>query len=175
MMGNRGSRFHDDARDIGGRRRAGRRWICCVLEYRGRKREVWGAGYTQLFFADEATALAAGHRPCFECRRDAARSFARAFGRARGGEPASADEMDAILDAERRGPRPEVATAGLPEGAMVAIGERAFARFDGAWLEWAWSGHRPIADIPAVANLLTPPPTLAALRAGYRPERREDA
>ncbi|MDE2016429.1 MAG: hypothetical protein KGI57_01845 [Hyphomicrobiales bacterium] len=171
MMGNRGGRFHDEAREIGGRTRAGRRWICCVLEFRGRRREVWGAGYTQLFFADEATALAAGHRPCFECRRAAARAFAAAFGRARGTPPASADEMDAILDVQRRAARPEVATADLPVGAMVAVGDAAVARRDGGWARWAFAGSAPTPDaMPSRATLLTPPATLATLRAGYRPD-----
>ena len=80
LMGNRGGRFHLDDRALGKRRHASRRWICCVCEFRGRQRKVWGAGYTELFFLDEITALAAGHRPCFECRRADAMRFIAAFG-----------------------------------------------------------------------------------------------
>jgi hypothetical protein len=71
LMGNRGGRFHDAmTRDIGTRRWVTRQWICCVTVFRGRQRQVWGPNtYTELFFCDEVTALAAGHRPCMECRR----------------------------------------------------------------------------------------------------------
>ena len=67
---NRGGRIHDPAtRTLLRRRYTSRRWICCVLDFKGRRRQVFGPGYTELFFLDEATGLAAGHRPCFECRR----------------------------------------------------------------------------------------------------------
>jgi hypothetical protein len=79
FLGNRGGRFHRDDRTLGVRRWVSRSWICCCLEFKGRHRNVWGAGYTELFFLDEPTALAAGHRPCFECRRKDAQAFAVAF------------------------------------------------------------------------------------------------
>ena len=79
MMGNRGGRFHSDGQTLGARRWASRQWIACVCAFKQRKRQVWGNGYTELFFLDEATALSAGHRPCFECRRQDALRFARAF------------------------------------------------------------------------------------------------
>ena len=63
----------------GSRRFASRQWICCVLQFKNRQRDVWGRYYTELFFLDEVTALAAGHRPCFECRRADATAFASAF------------------------------------------------------------------------------------------------
>ena len=69
LFGNRGGRFHRDGQTLGARRWVSRRWICCRLDFKGRHRDVWGRGYTELFFLDEPTALAAGHRPCFECRR----------------------------------------------------------------------------------------------------------
>src|SRR5947199_10356022 len=70
MFGNRGGRFHRDDRTLGARRWASRQWICCVLSFKGRRHSVWGpTSYTDLFFLDEVTALAAGHRPCFECLR----------------------------------------------------------------------------------------------------------
>ena len=69
FMGNRGGRFHTDAKTLTARRWASRQWICCVLDFKGRRRDVWGRFYTELFFLDEPTAFAAGHRPCFECRR----------------------------------------------------------------------------------------------------------
>jgi hypothetical protein len=58
------------------RRWASRQWICCVLEFKGRRRDVWGRSYTELFFLDEPTVFAAGHRPCFDCRRKDAKAFA---------------------------------------------------------------------------------------------------
>jgi len=79
MMGNRGGRLHLDDRTLGSRRWASKQWICCVLSFHGRHRDVWGASYTELFFLDEVTAFAAGHRPCFECRRQEAESFAQFF------------------------------------------------------------------------------------------------
>ena len=75
FMGNRGGRFHTPARTLTARRWASRQWICCVLTFKGRHRDVWGQFYTELFFLDEPTALAAGHRPCFECRRQDAENL----------------------------------------------------------------------------------------------------
>ena len=79
FMGNRGGRIHTDDRKLTKRRWASRQWICCVLDFKSRQRDVWGRYYTELFFLDEVTALAAGHRPCFECRRKDAEAFAGAW------------------------------------------------------------------------------------------------
>src|SRR6185437_4847604 len=76
LMGNRGGRFHTGDRTLTTRRWASRQWICCVLDFKNRQRDVWGRFYTELFFLDEVTAFAAGHRPCFECRRKDAEDFA---------------------------------------------------------------------------------------------------
>ena len=76
FLGNRGGRFHRDDRTLGRRRWASRQWICCVLRFKGRRHPVWRDRYTALFFLDEPTALAAGHRPCFECRRADEKAFA---------------------------------------------------------------------------------------------------
>ncbi len=92
------------------RRYATRQWICCVLSFKGRQRNVWGRYYTELFFLDEPTALAAGHRPCFECRREEANDFALKF--AGRGARASAPAMDDVLHAERlERPRQAIAQA----------------------------------------------------------------
>lgn len=158
-MGNRGGRIHDDWRIV--RRQGSARWIICQLAFKDRRRAVMRSGYTELFFLDEATALAAGHRPCFECRRSDARAFAAAFKRQR------ADDIDAVLAQERRGPKPEIAVADLAPGAMVAAGDRAFL-FDGAeFHRWSFEGYAPGAPAGPL-TLLTPVSTLAALRAGYR-------
>src|SRR5262245_44426028 len=101
-FGNRGGRFHRDDRTLGSRRWVSRTWICCVLEFKNRQRDVWGKSYTELFFLDEVTALAAGHRPCFECRRKDAVAFADRWRQARklSARPL-AIEMDEVLHAER--------------------------------------------------------------------------
>ena len=177
FMGNRGGRIHDPAtRTLTNRRFASRRWICCVTSFKGRRRTVMGAGYTELFFLDEATALAAGHRPCFECRRAAAREFATCWQRAHGlAAPPSADEMDRILHRERLGPRPHAELDHLPDGAAVLAGEGAeqralFVRGD-RLLVWGEDGYAGAVARPTEVSLplLTPPAIVAVLRAGYAP------
>ena len=102
FMGNRGGRIHTDDQKLAKRRWASRQWICCVLDFKGRQRDVWGRYYTELFFLDEVTALAAGHRPCFECRRKDAEAFAAAWQQVfRLLRRPRADEMDLVLHAER--------------------------------------------------------------------------
>src|SRR6185437_4501098 len=99
LMGNRGGKFHGDDKTLARRRWVSRQWICCVLDFRGRQRDVWGRYYTELFFLDEVTAFAAGHRPCFECRRKDAEQFATLFSGKK--VRASATLMDKVLHAER--------------------------------------------------------------------------
>jgi hypothetical protein len=169
LMGNRGGRIHDpDTRRLF-RSHASRRWICCVLCFRNRQRSVWGRSYTELFFLDEATALAAGHRPCFECRREDALAFRDAFP----GRPGSADAMDIALHAERRAPATRAIgrdeADALPDGAMVAAGGVPFLMREGVFLRWTFGGYDVAPDrIPANGlRLLTPPSTVEALRNGY--------
>jgi hypothetical protein len=171
MMGNRGGRLHRDDQTLSGSRWKTRHWLICVCEFKGRRRDVWGRYYTELFFLDEPTALAAGHRPCFECRRQAAKAFIAAFP----GAPGKVDAMDEKLHGERvenRRKRLWRARLGdLPEGAMVALGGRAFA-VRGDWLlPWSFAGYGAPAPLAsdAVADVLTPPSTVAALKSGYRP------
>ena len=98
LMGNRGGRLHRDDQTLGGGRRwTCNRWLICVRAFKDRRRDVWGAFYTELFFLDEPTGLAAGHRPCFECRREAFREFQAAFP----GGPLGAVAMDEVLHRER--------------------------------------------------------------------------
>ena len=172
MMGNRGGRLHDDARRLGPRRWASRAWICCEVAFRGRRRTVMGAGYTELFFLDEAVALAAGHRPCAECRRAAFVAFRDAFARANG--PARAPGIDAALHPARvRRDRSQVtarrAMAEVPDGAFVVAGGPALVRGD-AILPWGPEGYGAPAPRPTgTVEVLTPEPTVGALRAGYAP------
>jgi hypothetical protein len=173
MFGNRGGKFHRDDRTLASRRWVSRQWICCVLEFKGRRRNVWGRYYTELFFLDEVTALAAGHRPCFECRRKDAERFALLFSGKT--QRASSATMDRILQAERldgkakRIHRAEIDT--LPDGAMVSLDGRAFAlRGSRLWL-WAPEGYSQARSRPrgTEVDVLTPPSILAVLRRGYAP------
>jgi hypothetical protein len=177
FMGNRGGRFHRDDCTLGPRRFVSRHWICCRLAFKARHRTVWGDGYTELFFLDEPTALAAGHRPCFECRRKDAESFAECWQRAFGlpaAPPAAA--MDRVLHAERldgRGKRRHrMPIDDLPDGAVIAREEGAFAVRGDALLPWTPAGYgarlpRPLGiDV----DVLTPSTILAVLSAGYRPQ-----
>jgi hypothetical protein len=176
MFGNRGGRFHDPlTRSLGRRRFVSRRWICCKLSFKGIRRKVFGKGYTELFFLDEATALAAGHRPCFECRRADALAFRDAF--ARGNRLATsplADEMDVILHAERLSARPAIADwRDLPDSAMVAVDNEPCLVLDGKLLGWSLAGYHRGGEARSGATaklqLLTPPAMVAAMRAGYAP------
>jgi hypothetical protein len=174
LFGNRGGRFHDPAtRTLRTRRWASKQWICCALDFKGRRRTVWATGYTELFFLDEITALAAGHRPCCECRRAAARGFQAALAAA-GGQCLSLAEIDVRLHAERldgRAKRLHRAPAGsLPDGAMIAIGGDALAVRGDAILPWSLDGYGAPQPRPSgIVNVLTPPLTLAALAGGYAP------
>jgi hypothetical protein len=173
MLGNRGGRFHDPAtRRLTGRRFASKRWICCELTFKDRRRAVFGHGYTELFFLDEATALAAGHRPCFECRHAEATLFREAFARGnRLAIPPRADDMDLRLHAERRAPRSAIGDwRALPCGAMLAVGAEPCLVQRGRLLGWSPSGYHLPDPMKAgfPLRLLTPPSMVAALRAGYR-------
>ncbi|MFZ4805906.1 MAG: hypothetical protein ACOYLQ_01520 [Hyphomicrobiaceae bacterium] len=178
-MGNRGGRLHGDDRTLGRRRWSNRRWICCRLAFKGRHRTVMGAGYTEMFFLDEATALAAGHRPCFECRRDEALAFAAAFGAVRGlGRNATADEMDAVLHAERvaddGGKRTFAARPGLlPDGAMFRLGNIPVLKRNGRLAAWTLDGYNGSCAVASVddapVEVLTPGTIVHVLAAGYVP------
>ncbi len=177
FLGNRGGRFHRDDRTLGTRRWVSHTWICCRLDFKGRHRDVWGRGYTELFFLDEPTALAAGHRPCFECRRHDVQAFAAALARGLARDTPRAAEIDKVLHAERLDGRNKrrhrVAIDGLPDGAFLTPEEpgSAFA-VRGAWLlRWTPAGYAGRRRRPrgSIAEVLTPPAVLAALSAGYRP------
>ena len=200
FMGNRGV-LHDEAGHEHGRVRRPwnlTAWLICATEFRGRKRTLMAPNrYTELFFLDEVHALAAGHRPCFECRRAAYRAFLAAAGHD------AAEALDGALHAERltgepgmrrasraprRHPRP---AAGLPDGAMVLVGATVFARYDAGFVAWSRAapssylgGYLARLDGDAerdadalraslaadgALSVLTPPTTLTALHGGYAP------
>jgi hypothetical protein len=176
LFGNRGGRFHRDDRTLVTRRWVSRAWICCRLEFKGRHRQVWGRGYTELFFLDEVTALAAGHRPCFECQRREAETFANQWARAfRLAAPPRAGEMDRALHAERLNGRTKRLHArpidDLPDGAMIAFGDTAWAIREAALLRWTPAGYvqRRARPRGIAVELLTPPAITSVLSAGYSP------
>ena len=170
-MGNRGGRLHRDDQTLGRSRWKNKHWLICVCEFKGRRRDVWGRYYTELFFLDEPTALAAGHRPCFECRRSAAKAFIAAFP----GSPSRVEAMDETLHRERVANRLKrlwrTRLGDLPDGAMIARDGRAYAVRSGKLLPWSFAGYRAPAPLEpnAVADVLTPRSTVAALKGGYNP------
>ena len=173
LLGNRGCKLHTDDRKLTSRRWVSRQWICCVLEFKNRQRDVWGRYYTELFFLDEVTAFAAGHRPCFECRRKDAEKFAALFSGKK--KRATAPAMDEILHAERldgndkRVHRCKIDT--LSDGAMIVRDGRPFALRGKKLLPWTPAGYGPPVPRPRgkTVDALTPPSMLAVLQAGYEP------
>ncbi|WP_372791946.1 hypothetical protein [Paraconexibacter sp.] len=172
MMGNRGCLVDADGRLH--RRWQGERWIICVLEFAGRVHHplMSPRHYTHLFFLDEATACAAGHRPCFECRRPAARAFVDAWWSARPGRDGSLRELDTRLHRERTAlASPPVDCGELPDGVMVARDGRAWLVRGDALLPWSHEGYgEPVSRQEGPVAVLTPPSTVAAMRQGWQPE-----
>lgn len=177
MFGNRGQLLARDATLA--RPFQVQRWIVCRLEFKGRRREQWRPDrYTELYFLDEATALAAGHRPCAECRRPAYDAFRAAWQQAAGLErPPRAGEMDAVLHVDRWAGGEahrtfEAEVAELPDATMIAA-EDAWWLVEGDRLrEWTFGGYRaerPRASVSGPVTVLTPRATVEVLRAGYRP------
>ena len=172
FMGNRGC-LHDNSGNIV-RRSEHERWITCVTEWPGEKRPLLAPKqYTPLFFHDEATAFAAGHRPCAQCRRPAFNHFKAAWAKALGiGTPISAMTIDNILSSERGLLVPASEPELLPVGAMVCDSSRkVWLRQTQDWAEWSFEGYGPSTISPdGPLFLVTPPSTVAAFRAGYLPQ-----
>jgi len=179
-MGNRGV-LHDAQKRIAAEHRL-QRWITCVLTFRGRHREVFTPGrYTELFFLDEATSLAAGHRPCAECRRSRYEEFRAAWARGRGdarkAHPPTASAMDAVLHAERLRPDGTKRTydaplSSLPDGTLVEHEGRSHLHLRGALRPWSFEGYGPAVRVPAGARVavLTPESIVRAIQAGFTPQ-----
>jgi hypothetical protein len=180
-MGNRGVLIDADRRVVAPWRL--KRWITCVLRFRDRHREVFTPGrYTELFFLDEATSLAAGHRPCAECGRARYEEFRAAWARTKGGSQPSAVEMDEVLHAERLRPDGEKRTwrapiRSLPGGVIVEHVGSPHLWWGGALRRWSFEGYgtpRRVAGETRVA-VLTPRSTVRAIRAGFTPQVHESA
>jgi hypothetical protein len=173
FMGNRGV-LHDDHRRIV-RTSRNPMWLICQLEFKGRRRRLMTPRrYTELFFLDEAVALAAGHRPCGECRR----ADYRAYRHAAGSEDApisDAKRLDALLTSVRRAPRTRAAVSELPDGTFVALGAGHYhLLWRGALHRWSAAGYRDAIPVAALGGsgdrveVVTPALSVRALRRGYR-------
>jgi len=190
FMGNRGI-LHDDQQQIV-RSYASKAWIICRLAFKGRKRTLMSPGkYTELFFLDEATALAAGHRPCYECQRDRAQAFRDAWV---AGNPELVNsraikmgDIDAVLHQERltearrikdRRKRTYVAAIDdLPNGTFVEWGERTYLVWGLALYPWKPEGYGMLEKRPSgiEVTVLTPYSTVQALMQGFEPMVHETA
>lgn len=179
FMGNRG-KLHDEDRQLGRARWKGDRWIICVLDFRGRWNPVMGDGYTRLFFLDEVTALAAGHRPCAECRHEAFNRYVAAWRTANRKPGARIGEIDKHLHAERveRATKRQITYQevidDLPDGTFIAVPgwpRQAILICGDGLFPWSLRGYGiPHARSSGVyVNVLTPRSTVAVLAAGYRP------
>lgn len=170
LYGNRGCLHDADGRI---RRVYGvTRWIACRLEFRGRRRTplLQPGRFTELFFLDEATAFAAGHRPCAECRRADYDAF-----RALLGED-GAEAIDARLHAERIDPRTrerrlhDAAAAALPDGAFLLQGGEPFLVLGRSLRRWTPAGYRETVRRPReTVTVITPPSLVGVLAAGWSP------
>ncbi|MGZ0187919.1 MAG: hypothetical protein ACKVH0_07930 [Alphaproteobacteria bacterium] len=177
FTGNRGV-LHNAQFEVQPARWKHRNWIICALSFKGRHRTIMTPRrWTELFFLDEAVALAVGHRPCAECRRAAYNQWMDTASRGLGIQRPRAPEADALLHQERAVPgarqlRQHTAQLGdLPDGAFIVMTDGAPALIQGQSLfPWSHNGYGP--PVPRGIGktiLLTPPTNVAALRAGYRP------
>jgi len=179
-MGNRGV-LHNEAREIVAAWRSPR-WITCALDFKGRRREVFAPHrYSELFFLDEATSLAAGHRPCAECRRSRFKEFRAVWAAGRSdraeSRPPTADEIDRVLHSERfrsgggKKKYPAVLSS-LPAGVIVEHEGLAHLVSGGQLRPWSFAGYGPAASVlPATeVAVLTPRSIVRAIRAGFIPQ-----
>lgn len=181
FLGNRGV-LHDEAKRLGAARWRMPHWVTCVLDFKGRRRAVMTPRrYTELFFLDEAVALAAGHRPCAECRRADYNRFRAAFAAAHERtDRVYAREMDAVLHPARveRGTRAQIRyrhdLADLPDGTFVRLDEApdtALLVLGERLLPYDFERYGPARPRPGgTVTVLTPAPSVAVLAAGYRPQ-----
>jgi hypothetical protein len=171
VYGNRGC-LHDDHGRIR-RTHALRRWIACRLEFKDRRRELLQPGrFTELFFLDDATALAAGHRPCAECRREDYDRFLEHWT----STPPRATEIDDVLHAERLTGAGEqrhhdAAIDDLPDGAFVLHDDTPWLVRGDELVQWTPAGYTTSITRPTGthARVVTPPSLVVVLRRGWRP------
>jgi len=177
LTGNRGC-LHDGHGQIR-RPFQGQRWIICLLEFKGRKRPIMAPGrYTELFFLDEATALAAGHRPCAECQRQRFNLFRETWAKANlelaGAARPAATVLDAALHLERTADSTVrglcYSIEDLPDGAFISDdGQNAYLALKGQMLHWTPGGYEKpgVHTVQYPARILTPSSVVRTLLAGY--------
>jgi hypothetical protein len=174
LMGNRG-RLHDEARHVR-RNFQLQRWIICLLDFKSRSREVMRPGhYTELFFLDEATALAAGHRPCAECQRQRFDLFRETWAIANpeftDKEKPRAPTIDAVLHNERIGAKSFCNSIDeLPNGTFLSDnGSDAYVVLNGKLRLWKPGGYEidPSTTLSFPARILTPASIIKTLSKGY--------
>ena len=184
FTGNRGIIHDPRTRSLLTRRWSNKAWIICECEFRGRRRQVMGPGnngngsWTELFFLDEVTAMAAGHRPCFYCRRSNAVTFAEYVANSLGVGRIRAPELDRRLHRERIASggkiepmNPENLRA-LPDGTMIAADSNVLAIKNGECLPWSFDGYGkplPFSSITGQVSIITPKTIRRALDGGYLP------
>jgi hypothetical protein len=178
FMGNRGI-LHDADKRLGRSRWKHKVWIICRTCFRGRHRRVMTPRrYTELFFLDEAVAIAAGHRPCFECRRQDFYAWQRAWQSGNGATSLPrAGEMDAVLHRERivsgtrRQKTWQCPLGDLPEAVFVLWDDRPHIYISGSLRSWSHDGYG--GAVPGAGRepvtVLTPRSSVGAIRGGYRP------
>ena len=162
VYGNRGCLHDRDGNIV--RRYQVKRWIACRLEFKGRRRSrlQQPGRYTELFFLDEATAFAAGHRPCAECRREDYNRFRHLVGETR------ADAIDERLHAERLGPYRVAPVDDLPDGAFVLNDGEPWLVRGTELLRWTPAGYTDRRRRSSgAAQVVTPPLLVAVLRTGW--------
>jgi hypothetical protein len=177
LMGNRGILHDGDKRLV--RMHAHRNWIACELCFKGRRREIMAPGrYTELFFLDEATAFAAGHRPCAECRRERYNEFTRYWQRLYGSHEAGgslAQTIDRTLHAHRiaRGGRKitfEAFAEDLPNGTIFAMDGGAVLVWNGRMFDWSFDDYtKRLASVRGAVTVLTPRPLVELFSRGFAP------
>jgi len=177
LMGNRGI-LHDDQKHVICTH-AHQNWVACTLSFKGRRREIMSEGrYTELFFFDEATAFAAGHRPCAECRRARYNEFTSAW-KSLHGEPEAGRSLphtiDRHLHAHRiaRGGKKvtfEADAGELPDGTIFAFEGAPVLAWRGTQYDWSFAGYRERADlVVGQVIVLTPRPIVELFSAGFEP------
>ena len=170
LMGNRGQ-LHNAQKQIV-RSWKLQRWITCALEYQGIKRELMASNsYTELFFLDEPTSYAAGHRPCGDCRKDRYKSFKAAWAKTFLDQDQSAAGIDKVLQAARMNPDNSQRTwqanlADLPDGTMVEHEGQPVLLWRGLQWRWSFEGYSPLHQpiTSGVVTVLTPEPIVALFK-----------
>ena len=181
FLGNRGI-LHDDDKNIV-KPWAHKNWVTCELSFKGIKRELFGPNsYSELFFLDEATALAAGHRPCAHCRRQRYNEFKRFWGIAIGlldidTASVSSQEIDKRLHSERASRSREKILfnekiSEVPEGALIALGDEVYLVWGGHIHKWSHHGYSSAQQLPSnnqVVQVITPQTIVQMYKVGFKP------